>query len=47
MEWEKWLLVGILIAMLISVWVLFIKEIRWNRKTEWMWKRNRKDGDGE
>ena len=38
MEWVKWLVVGILIAMLISVEVLFIKVKRWN---------NRKDGDGE
>lgn len=30
MEWVKWLFVGILIAMLTSVLVLFIKVKRWD-----------------
>lgn len=36
MEWVKWLVVGILIVMLISVLVLFIKVKRWSRKTKWI-----------
>lgn len=34
MEWVKWLFIGILIAMLISIWILFIKVKRWNEKKE-------------